>query len=83
LGTIPFQDKKRQNQLRGLLIAEGYGDELKRKPTPLEVANFAPEKTEVVTVSVMDNVPEVSPQPKPETIQPKPENKTVEDGGIW
>lgn len=68
LGMIPFQDKKRQDELRGLVIAMGLGDDLKRKPTMLEVANHAPVTPESFTVSVTDELPGKAP----ETVEPVP-----------
>lgn len=86
LGTIPFQDKKRQNQLRGLVIAEGYGQYLKRKPSALEMANHAPEiehGIEELTVSVLDKVQEPKPEQPEATPEEMPEQKKSRIGFGW
>lgn len=69
VGQIPFQSKKAQSIIRGLVIAAGYGHQLSRPPSQLEIANFAPEKPEK---------PETPPEPLPET-PPKHPTVSVKD----
>lgn len=50
-GVLQFQSAKQQKELRALVIAAGCGDQLSRKPSALETANFAPETAPTVSVS--------------------------------
>ncbi|MCA1778950.1 MAG: hypothetical protein LC637_06095 [Xanthomonadaceae bacterium] len=72
VGQIPFQDKRSQDKLRGLVIMAGQGQKLSRKPSALELANFAqapatPDPAEESPAPV----PESKAEPAPETVPEK------------
>lgn len=90
IGQIPFQNKDAQNLLRGLVIKAGHGDKLIRKPTMLEIANYAPEKIEPVETSeiveqlqneVVEDLHKQSQERKP--LQPPKKRKPLFSVGLF
>lgn len=90
-GALQFQSAKQQAELRSLVIKAGHGDLLSKKPSPLEVANFAPERAPEVSVSSPEDlqgaetvsVAEVVETSKPEPVPETPKKKSLFKVGLF